>query len=86
MEVTIPDNSSYDPAVHLNFTDIAFNNGSSPSMVRITLKCSKTDPFRQGVSIHIGQTDNTPVKALLSYLCSVETAQASCFILKTIHL
>ena len=69
-EVTIPDSSSYDSSVHLNFADIAFDNSSSPNMVRITLKCSKTDPFQQGVSIHIGKTGHTlcPVTALLNYL------------------
>lgn len=56
--------------VHLNFSDISFDNASSPNIVQIRLKCSKTDPFRQGVNVHVGKTGQTlcPVSALLNYL------------------
>ena len=39
-------------------------------MVQITLKCSKTDPFRKGVDIVLGTTGNElcPVNALFDYL------------------
>ena len=69
-EVTIPNNSSYDPTVHLNFADLAFNDASNPSMMRVNIKASKTDPFRTGVQIYIGITSNTlcPIKAMLAYL------------------
>ena len=69
-EITIPNAAAYDPAVHLNFSDISFDNASSPNIVQIRLKCSKTDPFRQGVNVHVGKTGQTlcPVSALLNYL------------------
>ena len=67
-EITIPDASAYDPSVHLNFNDIAADNPNSPKILRIRIKASKTNPFRQGVNIHIGRTDNPlcPVSALLN--------------------
>ena len=69
-EITIPDAAAYDPSVHLNFADISIDNLTSPKIIRIRLKCSKTDPFRQGVDVHIGRTDQTlcPVTALINYI------------------
>ena len=39
-------------------------------MVKVRLKCSKTDPFRQGVDVYVGRTGQVlcPVSALLNYL------------------
>ena len=69
-EITVPDASSYDPSVHLNYSDIAADNPHSPSIMQIRIKASKTDPFRQGADVHIGKTNNAlcPVTALLNYL------------------
>ena len=69
-EITIPAATAYDPTVHLNFADIAVNNPSDPSIIQVKIKASKTDPFRQGVLIHIGKTGCRlcPVQALLNYL------------------
>ena len=38
--------------------------------IRITIKQSKTDPFRKGIDLYIGRTGNDlcPVAALQSYL------------------
>ena len=43
-----------------------------PSALRIQIKASKTDPFRQGVSVHIGWTGEAlcPVTALLRYMAA----------------
>ena len=70
-EMTIPDASSYDPSVHLNFNDIAADNPTSPKILQIRIQASKTDPFRQGVNIHIGRTDNSlcPVSAKYLIVC-----------------
>ena len=69
-EITIPNLHSYDPTVHLNFTDIATDNLLPPKIIQIKIKASKTDPFRHGVSICIGRSNNSlcPVAALLAYL------------------
>ena len=41
-----------------------------PSSLRIRIKASKTDPFRQGVDIFVGRTGNElcPVAATLAYM------------------
>ena len=71
-EVTIPSESSYDPGVHLNFGDIAIDDPAKPTLLRIRLKASKTDPFRRGVDVFVGRTDSDlcPVAAMLSFLAS----------------
>ena len=69
-EITIPKASSYDPTAHLNLADLAFDHDSNPSVMRVTLKASKTDPFRLGVQIYVGRTSEIlcPIKAMLAYL------------------
>ena len=69
-EVTIPDQNSYDPQVHLNFQDISADNPTLPSLLQIRIKTSKTDPFCQGVRICVGKTNDSlcPVSAILAYL------------------
>ena len=69
-EMTVPSQDTYDPTVYLSIQDVAVDNKSSPSMVRILIKQSKTDLFCQGVYIYLGRTSNAicPVKAILSYL------------------
>ena len=47
--MTIPDDSSYDPTVHLSVGDVAIDNPHHPMFLRVTIKQSKTDPFRKGV-------------------------------------
>lgn len=46
------------------------DNWSTPSYLAVRLKASKTDPFRQGVLIYLGQmdTDLCPVTAFLRYM------------------
>ena len=69
-EMTVPSDSKYDPSCHLSFGDIAVDNPKLPSVVRVTIKQSKTDPFRQGIDLFLGKTDSDlcPVAALLGYL------------------
>ena len=69
-ELTLPDDGSYDPGVHLSFADIAVDDSGSLSFVRVSIKQSKTDPFRKGVNLFLGRTgsDLCPVCALLSFL------------------
>ena len=43
-EITIPSEGSYDPAVYLNFEDIAIDRPDDPALMRVRLKASKTDP------------------------------------------
>ena len=56
--------------MHLSLGDIAVDNPASPTVVGVSIKQSKTDPFRQGVNLFLGKTstDLCPVAALLNYL------------------
>ena len=69
-EFTVPSQIAYDPEAHLSLSDVAVDNRQSPSVVQITIKQSKTDPFRQGVQIYLGKTeaDVCPVAGILAYL------------------
>ena len=60
----------YHPEVHLSLQDVAIDSHSSPSVVRLYIKQSKTDTLRQGVDIFLGATYTTicPVQAILHYL------------------
>lgn len=54
----------------LTVKDVAVDERANPSMVRIHLMHSKTDPFRHGVDIYLGRTgrDLCPVAALLAFM------------------
>ena len=69
-EMTVPTDSSYDPAVHLSRNDVAVDNAQKPAVLRVTIKQSKTDPFRKGIDLFLGKTatDLCPVTAMLNYL------------------
>ena len=51
--------------------DIAIDNPANPIIVKVSIKASKTDPFRKGVSIFLGRNDYIcPIAALLAYLAA----------------
>ena len=55
---------------HLSISDVSIYNKDSPQLLRIRIKQSKTDPFRQGVDIYLGRTGEEifPVRGILPYL------------------
>ena len=63
-------NSPFNPDIHLAVSDVQADSLVNPSSFRIHIKCSKTDPFRQGCHIYIGagKRDLCPVRALTQYL------------------
>ena len=63
-----PDHTN--PYRDLLLSDIALDSHTSPQMVRLTIKQSKTDQFRQGTYVYLGKTDHRicPVMALVQYL------------------
>ena len=69
-EITLPSQKDYDSGAHLSFGDVKLDAASNPTRAEVSIKSSKTDPFRHGVVIHLGKTDNAlcPVVALASYL------------------
>ena len=69
-EFTVLSLQEFDSEVHLTIRDIAIDKKVEPSVVRVTIKQSKTDPFRQGINLFLGVTEHVvcPVKAILPYL------------------
>ena len=69
-EFTVPTQAAYAPEEHLSLPDIAIDNRLSPSVVQVKIKQSKTDPFRQGVQLYLGKTDEDicPITGILPYL------------------
>ena len=67
---TVPTQATYDPEAHLSLSDIALDSKHIPSVIQVTIKQSKTDPFHQGVQLCLGKTDKEicPVNAILPYL------------------
>ena len=69
-EFTIPTQHSYDPEVPLSIDDLAVDSIVTPSLIKITIRQSKTDPFQEGVDLYLGRTDMEicPVQAMSPYL------------------
>ena len=69
-EITTPSDSSFDSSCHLSHGDVTVDELDNPSMLRVHLKASKTDPFRTGVDVFVGKTGGPlcPVGAMLKYL------------------
>lgn len=67
-EFTCPTSHTFDPRVHLSLRDIRFT--TSPPMVHVYIKQSKTDPFRQGCVVRVARTGNI--------LCPFDALQAFC--------
>lgn len=69
-EMTLESESSFDPGADLCYSDIAIDDPEKPSVLRVRIKASKTDPFRKGVDVYLGRTnkDLCPLEAILPYL------------------
>ena len=69
-EITIPADGAFDEGAHLTFSDISADSLANPRVLRVRVKASKTDPFRVGVDVFVGKTDNSlcPVSAVLAYV------------------
>ena len=64
-------NTRFNPRLHLTSSDIKFiPSPTSPQYMRVEIKASKTDPFRKGMYLIIGQTSQTicPVRAMKEYV------------------
>ena len=71
-EFTIPGPRDYDASIHLSFSDITVDSRGNPRLLQVTIKHSKTDPFRRGVNIYLGATDSAicPISGILPYLAA----------------
>ena len=69
-ETTVPSETAFDQGAHLTLSDVTVDSFKSPKMLKIKIKASKTDPFRNGIDIYVGTTnsDLCPVTAVLTYI------------------
>ena len=69
-EFTVPSQSDFCPATHLTLQDLVIDSRTNPTTIQVTIKQSKTDPFRQGCKLCLGKTgaDICPISAILPYL------------------
>ena len=69
-EFTTPTQTHFNPSSHLSLSDIALDSHTSPQVIRITLKQSKTDQLRQGTHLYLGKTGHRvcPIGAIIPYL------------------
>ena len=83
-EMTLASESSFDPGANLCFSDIAIDDPEKPTILRVRIKESKTDPFREGVDVYLGRTnkDLCPLEAILPYLAIRGDKQGFLFQLK----
>ena len=69
-EVVAPSDSAYDPAANLAYGDVRVDSVTNPQYLEVTIKASKTDFFRKGVTVYLGRTGREvcPVAAILRYM------------------
>ena len=53
-EFTAPSDIWYDNDCHLSIDDISIDSRDNPQLLKVTIKQSKTDPFRVGVDLYLG--------------------------------
>ena len=84
-EFTIPYPQSYDSSVHLSLSDLAVDSHTTPSIIRLRIKQSKTDHFSQGVDIFLGATnaDICPVQAVLQFLAMRNPSPGPLFVFQS---
>ena len=84
-EFTVPTVQGYDPEVHLSLTDMAIGSHTTPSVVRLCINQSKTDPLSQGVDIFLGTMGLSicPVQAIISFLAVRSPAPGPLFMFQS---
>lgn len=83
-EFTVPNLPSFDPSIHLAVKDITVDVVPNPTCLRVNIKASKTDPFRQGCCIYIGR-GNSPLcalEAVMNYLALRGKVEGPLFLLQ----
>ena len=58
-EIGANSESDFDPTRNLTTQDVAIDNLTNPQILKICLKCSKTDPFREGSDIFLARIPMT---------------------------
>ena len=62
--------SDIDPTCNLTTQDVTVDNLVSPQILKIRVKCSKTDQFREGADIFLARTHDElcPITAMLAWI------------------
>ena len=83
-EMTTPSRDAYDSSVHLSLGDVSLDSRTTPTIIWLNIKQSKTDPFHKGAKLCLGRTESVvcPVKALLPYLAVRGSAPGPLFLLE----
>ena len=86
-EIVVPSATTYNPAVHLSYGDVKADNIATPQYIEVTIKASKTDPFRKGVTVYLGSTGAAlcPVAAILRYMVTRGSRPGPFFLFKDGH-
>ena len=64
----MPSESAYDPGAHLTYSDVSIDDPEHPTLMKLRLKASKTDPFQKGVDIGRTYNELCPIEAMLAFL------------------
>lgn len=69
-ELVVPSAKDFDPKKHLTFDSVAADSRVEPTLIQISLRTSKTDPYGRGINVVVGRTgdDLCPVQAMFQYL------------------
>ena len=69
---------------HLMMYSVSLDTRDNPHMLKITIKQSKTDPFRKGVDIYLGATGHTlcHIRGILPYLALRGSHRGPLFLLE----
>ena len=83
-EMTAPEVGEFDPGQHLTVKDISLDSVENPAAMSVKIKQSKSDPFRQGVSMFLNRTylPLCPVTALMAYLVVRGSEDGPLFLMK----
>ena len=80
-EVVSPTESSYDPEATLCYSDVCIDSHIKPSFMQVVIKASKTDSFRQGVSVYISATNSLlcPLAAVVGFMVERDSTKGPLF-------
>ena len=76
--------NSFDPSSHLSWGDVAVNDRSSPTTIKVHLKQSKCDQLGKGIDVFVGHTHDPlcPVTSTVRYMALRGATPAPFFISK----
>ena len=76
-----PSERCFDLQVHLCYEDIKVDDKRNPTYLQVSIKASKTDPYRQGVKLYIGATnvELCPVTAVISFKVARDNSSGPLF-------